>query len=321
MNLVDRVRRSDLVLHGTVVFGGVVGANVFNYLYYMLIGRVPGVVSYGEVTSLASAMLVLGTPANVGQLIMAKLAADLAAAGDKAALRRLGDIVTGSTVLSASCCSPSPSPRANRSPGFSTCRPARRSSLQLSRWRYSTSPTPSAACCKVRTCSARSRSRWESKRSHGAYSGVALVASWGPAGALLGSAAGIALAGGYNWLMFRRHFGERRAPVPLERNTVGRVVSGVCLGQLTLTIPTFYDVPLVKHTFDARSAGLYAAAALVGRAVIAVQPSSPPSSCRRRQPARRRAVRRSRCWRRRAVWPPRSPPSRRPVRSLRRASS
>jgi hypothetical protein len=31
----------------------------------------------------------------------------------------------------------------------------------------------------------------------------------------------------------------------------------------------FYDVPIVRHAFDARSAGLYAAAALVGRAVLA----------------------------------------------------
>ena len=31
---------------------------------------------------------------------------------------------------------------------------------------------------------------------------------------------------------------------------------------------TFYDVPLVKHAFDAHTAGLYAAAALVGRAVL-----------------------------------------------------
>jgi O-antigen/teichoic acid export membrane protein len=43
----------------------------------------------------------------------------------------------------------------------------------------------------------------------------------------------------------------------------------VGLGQLTFTVLMFYDVPLIKHAFDSRSAGLYAAAALVGRAVLA----------------------------------------------------
>ena len=33
---------------------------------------------------------------------------------------------------------------------------------------------------------------------------------------------------------------------------------------------TYYDVPLVKHFFDPRSAGLYASAAFVGRAIFAM---------------------------------------------------
>jgi O-antigen/teichoic acid export membrane protein len=98
--------------------------------------------------------------------------------------------------------------------------------------------------------------------------GVALVVPFGATGALSGVAAGMVLAASWNFFSFHRRFGGGRAKVPFDRATLVRIVSGVGLGQLTLTVLTFYDVPLVKHAFDARTAGLYAAAALVGRAVL-----------------------------------------------------
>ena len=60
--MIARLRNSELVRHSAIVFGGVVLANVLNYLYYMLIGRRAGVVAYGVVSSLTSALLVLAAP-------------------------------------------------------------------------------------------------------------------------------------------------------------------------------------------------------------------------------------------------------------------
>jgi O-antigen/teichoic acid export membrane protein len=98
--------------------------------------------------------------------------------------------------------------------------------------------------------------------------GVPLVGVLGATGGLIGVIVGVILALAYDLYAFRARFGTARAPIALDRALILRVVSHVGLGQLTFTVLTFYDVPLIKHAFDARSAGLYAAAALVGRALV-----------------------------------------------------
>jgi len=60
----------------------------------MLVGRLASVEVYGEVTALAASMLLLAAPALVAQLIVARVAAELEARSDRAALRRLSDAVT-----------------------------------------------------------------------------------------------------------------------------------------------------------------------------------------------------------------------------------
>ncbi|GAC1658287.1 MAG: hypothetical protein NVS4B13_00980 [Candidatus Elarobacter sp.] len=256
-------------MHGAIVFGGVVVANIFNYLFYMLIGRRADVVTYGEVTSLASALLVLGAPANVGQLIVARLAAGLDAEGDKASLRRLGDLVTiwtcvaGGVVVALTVLARDPIAQFFN---LNETGPVVATGIAL------------AAFLVVYV----QRGVLQGAHVFGDFSislafesvtrvilGLALVGPFGATGALAGVAIGLVLAAGYNFACFHRRFGSGRARIPFDRTTFARVVTGVGLGQLTLTVLTFYDVPLVKHAFDARSAGLYAAAALVGRAVIA----------------------------------------------------
>ncbi|MDB5071260.1 MAG: sugar isomerase [Candidatus Eremiobacteraeota bacterium] len=266
--MIARLRKSDVLLHAAIVFGGVVVANVFNYLFYMLIGRRAGVVIYGEVTSLASALLVIGAPANVGQLIVARLAAGLDAHGDKASLRRLGDLVTMWTGAAAAVVFVL----------VLLLRAPIASFFNLTE----TAPVVAAGATLAALLVAYVQ-RGVLQGAHlfedFSYSlsletitklvvGVALVAPFGATGALSGVAAGLVLAASFNFFSFHRRFGGGRATVAFDRATLTRIVSGVGLGQLTLTVLTFYDVPLVKHAFDARTAGLYAAAALVGRAVI-----------------------------------------------------
>jgi O-antigen/teichoic acid export membrane protein len=268
--VIERLRRSELLHHSAIVFGGVLIANVFNYLFYMLIGRAAGVVVYGEVTSLASTLLVLGAPATVSMLIVAKLAAELDASGNRAALRRLGDVVTRSTLLA----------------GVAIVVVAVIIREPVARFFNLTESAPVVAtavalaaffvCYVQRGVLQGAHLFRQLSVSFGVEAvtrvvlGVALVLRWGATGALVGSAIGVALGAVYNTVVFRRRFGAMRAPVPFDRATMRQVIGGVGLGQATLTILTFYDVPLVKHAFDARSAGLYAAAALVGRAVLAL---------------------------------------------------
>jgi O-antigen/teichoic acid export membrane protein len=267
--VIARLRKSELALHGALVLGGVVIASLFNYLFYMLIGRRAGVETYGIVTSLLSALLVVSAPATVVQLIAARLAADLEARGDNAALRRLSDVVTLWTAVAAAC----------------VLVPAIVFRQALASYFNITSNTPIVvAACAAAVVAVVIAQRGVLQGSHkfGDYSasmsidavgkvavGVPLVSVLGASGAIFGVVTSLVLACAYSLYAFRIRFGRVRAPLSLDRKLISRVVSHVGLAQLTMTVLMFYDVPLIKHAFDARSAGLYAAAALVGRAVLA----------------------------------------------------
>ena len=267
--MIDRLLKNEFVRHGAMVFAGVVLANVLNYLYYMLVGRAGGVEIYGVVTSLTSVLLVVSAPAIVGQLIVARLAGELQARGDIAALLRLGDIATWWTGGAAFV--------------FASIAFALRA--QLATFFNLTTSTPiviAAVSFVFMTVVFAQRGVFQGSQRFGDLStslaidsslkvavGVPLVGALGSSGALLGVLASQVVAAGYALGAFRVRFGTVRAALALDRALIVRVVSHVGLGQLTFTVLMFYDVPLIKHAFDARSAGLYAAAALVGRAVIA----------------------------------------------------
>ena len=266
--MISRLHKSEVVRHGSLVFGGVVIASVFNYLYYMLIARQAGVDIYGVVTALTSAMLVILTPGVIGGLIAARLAADLEARGDNGALRTLADVMTAwSTSIGAVVVAAGVLFRAPIAAFFNLSDSVPVVMVTISLGVY--------AVVVVQ------RGILQGAHRFGDYAvsssidavvkvliGVPLVATLGAAGGLLGIVAGVVLALLYDMYAFRTRFGTARAPIALDRALILRVVSHVGLGQLTFTVLTFYDVPLIKHAFDARSAGLYAAAALVGRSVV-----------------------------------------------------
>jgi O-antigen/teichoic acid export membrane protein len=234
----------------------------------MLIARQAGVEVYGVVTALASAMLVILTPGFIGQLIAARLAADLAARGDNGALRTLADLMTAWTTTIAAVVvaigvlfrdpiasffnltDSMPVVVVTFSLGVYAIVVVQRGILQGAH-RFGDFAVSSSIDAVIKV-----------------IVGVPLVGALGATGGLIGVAAGVILALLYDLYAFRARFGTARAPIALDRALIVRVVSHVGMGQLTFAVLTFYDVPLIKHAFDARSAGLYAAAALVGRAVV-----------------------------------------------------
>jgi O-antigen/teichoic acid export membrane protein len=266
--VIARLRASQTIRHGVIVFGGIVVASLFNYLFYMLMGRRLGVEGYGVVTSLASALLVVSAPALVGQLIAARLAADLEARGDAPALRRLADLITmwslgvAGVVVALGLLAREPlaaffnlvdsGPIVMTVIGLGIFLVV---SVQRGVFQGAHQFGDLAASMSIESV------------TKVAFA-LMLVGALGPSGALLGLAISVLIALVYNLFTFHRRFGIRRAAVALDRGLIIRVISHVGLGQLTIILLSFYDVPLVKHLFDARSAGLYAAAALVGRAVL-----------------------------------------------------
>ena len=269
MHVLERIRRSDVLHHGAIVFGGVLVFNVCNFLFYMVVGRLASVEVYGEVTALSASMLLLAAPALVAQLIVARVAAELEARGDRAALRRLADAVTRWPLLAGVLV-------------VLVAALARDPIAHFLNLTDSGAIVTTAVATALLFVTYVQRGVLQGAHLFGDLSGsmaleavsrailtVVLVIPFAATGALGATALALAMTVLYHLWRFSARFGLRRSPLALDANTLVRVTAGVGLGQLTLTVLTFYDVPIVKHAFDARSAGLYAAAALVGRAVIA----------------------------------------------------
>lgn len=269
MRLFARIRSSDFAFHSALVLGGVASASVFNYLFYMLLGRLIGVESYGIVTSLTSALLIVGAPATVAELIVARLSADLAARGEVGGLLRLADLVTlyaGCIFLLVFIAGFFSREQIAAYFNLSDSRPVVFALIALSIFGVMTVQRGILQGAHRFGDLAASMSVEAAMK---VVAGIALTVRFGVSGALIGTAFGSACSLLYNRFAFRARFGVQPGPITLPRGLIGRVISGVGLGQITLTVLMFYDVPLVKHIFDARSAGLYAAAALIGRAAIA----------------------------------------------------
>lgn len=265
-----RFPKSDFVRQGAFVFAGVGFATFFGYVFFALLGRQLGVEQYGVVTSLVSAILVISAPATVAQLICARLAADLEARGDRPALRKLADVITGGTsivvvVLVAA--------------GFLF----RFELAEYFRLADSLPITISLVAFAAYAVASVQRGVLQGAQHFGDYSlslcveaatkvviGIALAGPLGVSGALIGVAVGSLAGVAYDLRAFFVRLGTVSGRLRLDSAVIKRVIMHVGVGQITLVILTFYDVPLVKHFFDPHTAGLYASAAFVGRAIVAI---------------------------------------------------
>ena len=266
--MIARLRANEFVRHGSLVLGGVLLSNVFNYLYYMLIGRVVGVEAYGVVVALVSTLLVVSAPASVAQIVVARIAADLESAAGRPALRRLARLATERAAAF----------------GIVLAILAALARNPLNAYFHISDPFAvvlTAVAIGLYAVTTVQRGVLQGAHRFGDFSasltvesgtkvaiGIALALRFGADGALAGLVLGIALSLVYNAWTFRRVFGPPTAGMTLPRGLVSRVIAGVAAGQITITILSFYDAPVIKHVFDAHAAGLYAAAALVGRAVL-----------------------------------------------------
>jgi O-antigen/teichoic acid export membrane protein len=268
---IEGFRRNDFFFHGSVLFAGLAVANIFNYLYYMLAGRVLGVNAYGEMTSLTSALMAVAAPASVAQLVIARLTADLEATGNRQALARLSSSVLRTTAIIALL--------------VFLASFAFRDALSLF-FHSSTAPVlTAAATLGAYAVALVQRGILQGSHRFGHFSvscivesvgrlgiGIPLAIGHGAFGALLGASIGALGSLVYNLWALRspRRDDDSKPGVAFDFNRVVRTTSGIGVSQLALTALLYYDVALARHAFDARSAGLYAAAALVGRAIIGI---------------------------------------------------
>ncbi len=251
--------------HAAITFAGTMTANVLGYVFYALVSRALGVDAYGTFSSLFAIVMIVASPAVIGQMIVAKLATDFAA--DPALLSGLVRTIDRLTL------------------GFAVAVAATLAALAVPIAAFLHLRDPMlVALAALSLCGAivlpftRGVLQGTSAFSAFALSAVAenlakavfaplLGAVAGLRGALSGMALGYAVAAVYTFVAARPH--GRGASVPLPLRKVLRTSAGVALTVFCINLLLFYDVVLARRYLDAHTAGLYGAAALAGRALFA----------------------------------------------------
>lgn len=255
--------------HGAVVFVGLIVASLMNYLYFMLCGRLLGIEGYGELTALTSAVLTLAAPANVAQIIIARFVTEFHTTGRYDAQHRLARRAVRATLALAALAAAGGAIFSGPLGDFmhvGARLPIVVAALSLGLY----------AVITVQRGVLQGASRFnELSASYCVEALVRLVAGvllarwYGAFGALAGMLIGVAVCYAYDELVMRADSaGTERSGI--SREQLSYVVLRIGLAQLMLTVLSFYDVVLVRHLFPARDAGLYAAAALVGRVMLSV---------------------------------------------------
>lgn len=270
-----RIRKSTFIRHNAIFFGGALLTGFFNYLYYPVLGRLMSPVPFGETQTLVSLFLQIATFLTVLGLLAVNIVVNhsdsrvgnrLVIELEKLALI-IGLLLVGAAVVFG---------------------PALRDYFHFG----STVPFVILMLAVVASVTWTFRSAFlRAKQKFGLYSianftssalkivaSVALVvAGFGTSGALAGLALSQVFASvyvvyyarkyGFNESLLRRSDGARQRRLPdftLIRPEL-RYALLVLVCSLAITVLYSVDILVVKHYFDAETAGLYASIATVSR--------------------------------------------------------
>lgn len=80
--LISNISENPFLRNSIILFVGTMVANVLNYVFHLMVGRMVSPSAYGEIESLISLLTIISVPAGTLTLIATKYAADRKAAGD-----------------------------------------------------------------------------------------------------------------------------------------------------------------------------------------------------------------------------------------------
>jgi O-antigen/teichoic acid export membrane protein len=258
--------RSRVAAHAGITFAGLTAANVLGYVFYTLVSRTLGVDAYGTFSSLLAIVLIVSSPAAIAQMVVAKLAGDIAFDPDRlAGLVRVVDRVTLILALIA---------------GGALIAAA----IPLARFLHLADPLL-VVLAGFALCGALAlpflRGVLQGTSAFRAYAASMVAENLGkllfaPAlglvaglrGAVGGLALGYGAAAAYTFAAGMPH--RRGRPIPLSLRAIVRTSAGVALAVFCVNVLLLYDVVLAKRYLDPHTVGLYSAAALASRALYAL---------------------------------------------------
>lgn len=264
-------RNDGTIRHAAFMFVGTMSLNVASFLMFVILGRLIPVRDYGELLSLLSIVMIVSVPVGLLQPVITRVAAEITAGGDGSALRRLSRSLTwpfagvGCAIIVVTTIARDPI-----ATYFHIEHPI-------------TVVVAGILLAKMAVLPIQ-RAILQGGQRYGEYSLSQIIeavvklsavpalafAGFGVAGALTGYVASGAASFLFNAWMVRLRFGPpaSRINVPWRRLFVG--ARRMALVTFTLTVLSLYDVVIVKHAFGPQDAGVYSAAAVVGRALLAV---------------------------------------------------
>jgi O-antigen/teichoic acid export membrane protein len=262
----DATSNARVAAHAGITFVGLTAANVLTYVFYALVSRSVGVEAYGTFAALVNIVLIVSTPAMIAQMVVAKLASDLAfdpdrLAGVVHAVDRVAiatAALTGVALIALSVplaaflriSDPLLVTFAGCALGGAVALPFLRGVLQ--------------GTSHFRAFSFSNMAEAGAKALFAPLFG--LVA--GVRGAVAGMALGYVVASVYTFVAAVPH--RRGTPVPFSLRAVARTSASVGVAVFCVNLLLLYDGVLAKRYLDAHTVGLYSATALAGRALYAL---------------------------------------------------
>lgn len=260
--------RADVARNSVLVLSAILLGNVFNYVYYVLLGRSVSLRDYGSVMSLVSAILLAFGVGSIVQTIVAKVAADLRAAGDPRRMDAFSrgilrsSLFMGSAILVAAIL------------------------LRGIVARYLHLERPELVAVAGATAAIGFPVLFQRGLFQGfgsfkrfaisssldgakAFFILPLAARLGALGALSAYLAAGVLSAGYGAVMLRKRFSTGPLDAGLDFRRLLRTAGATGGASISIVVLMFYDVVLAKHYVTPGEASLYSAAALAGRVLLA----------------------------------------------------
>jgi O-antigen/teichoic acid export membrane protein len=268
---VRRALQNDFLRHSALVFGASMATNVLNYLFNFALSRRLGVEGFATLSSLTSGVMILSIPATILTLVVVKYAATFHAAGDAPRIRRLSNVllkwifVAAAVVVLLGELFRGAIGHFLNIPSYETISLA----LLVTALGFIT-PTLRGVLQGEQDFLRYSLSLVFESLLKVLFAVALVYAGYRVEGAMLGWVLGIACAMAYTvWAVLKKHGAPgKTARLNLDLRRLAQTTVGVALATGFLTTISFIDVLLVKHYFDARQAGFYAAVNLSGKIVL-----------------------------------------------------
>ncbi len=263
--------RSDFARNSALLFSATMALNACNYGFHFIASHRLGPQVYGEVSALISLVSLISIPSAVMGTIVAKYVAEFIAAGERGHARwfcsQLLSIALSLGVVIVVL--------------FGAFR------AQIGAY-LSIASMPALVLTGALICLGLAagvlRSTLQGAQDFAALSvvllcegfgkvligGLAIVAGLGLIGAVGGMFLASLFSATYAWYSARFLRRSPSEPAPIDASVLVKLIVVAAASSVAITVPSFLDVVLVKHYFDATTAGLYSATSLIGKVFLFV---------------------------------------------------